>query len=688
MPLLPQFAPPYLQEKDMSILNLMDNFYAEAITINQSYWGEADTDLRFYNGDQSMLWNNYFGNIPSYNQGRQFNFNRIRRVVDVTSGYQRRNRKSTIVVPIENGDQVTADQFSKVLLNIHNRENVLETISDSFHGALVTGMNWLRVYLDYSSDPISGDIKVDNCPTNYVIADPYWTKPDMSDCNAIWIRSFLPKKSCLLLYPEATETILGLEGNANGNGKDGKFQFATESYNYGLKNLLTFDEYYYRDFRWQRKVVDITTGEAMEWDSDDDAKLRHLLQSYPNLTVVENQIPTVNLAVVIQGKVIYHGRNPLGIDNYPVVPVFAYYHPETPYYPWQKQGMVRGLRDAQFLYNRRRIIELKILESQITSGYIVKENALVNPKDLYFSGDGKHIILKEEAQMVDIQRIEAPQIPPSMIQLSELLAKEIMEVSGVNEELLGSAVDDKAGILSMLRQGAGLTTLQGLFDNLDRSQKLLGRLMIDLIQANYKPGKIKKILEGQEPTAQFYNEAFGKYHAVVEEGLNTTTQRQMQFAQMLELRKVGIPISDADLLEASTFQNKQKIIENIQQTTQAQQQMAQQRAQIEMQEIQSRIDLAQARAQADQGLGIERISRVQENQALAEERRAKALHDQDSALLEKIKAIKELESIDIAHIEKLVKLAESLKENNIPAQNGSEVGIRGQTLPELKGQFY
>jgi len=31
------------------------------------------------------------------------------------SGHQRRNRKSTIVTPVENGDEMTADQFTKIL---------------------------------------------------------------------------------------------------------------------------------------------------------------------------------------------------------------------------------------------------------------------------------------------------------------------------------------------------------------------------------------------------------------------------------------------------------------------------------------------------------------------------------------------------------------------------------------------
>jgi hypothetical protein len=37
-----------------------------------------------------------------------------------------RHRKSTIVVPVENADDMTADQFTKVLMNIHNREGRLK----------------------------------------------------------------------------------------------------------------------------------------------------------------------------------------------------------------------------------------------------------------------------------------------------------------------------------------------------------------------------------------------------------------------------------------------------------------------------------------------------------------------------------------------------------------------------------
>ena len=680
--LFPQLGPQYYDERHKGVLSRMEAAYAESITINQSQWAEADTDLRFYTGDQTM-WNDLYGNLPA-NRRRNFNFNRVRRVVDMVSGHQRRNRKSTICTPVENGDAETADQFTKILMWINNQEGVLDTISEAFQGSLITGMNFLQLWMDYREDPISGNIKVDNCAYNSFLVDPYMRKQDMSDCNYIWKRSYLTKRECIALLPEYTDEILSLWGHDN---RDGKFQYMPESYNYGLKNLLTYDEYYYRDYRTQKMLVDTTTGETMEWKSSSEERLREFLNVYPSVTVIEQEIPTVRLAIVVQAKVLYDGPQPTGVDSYMFVPVLTYYHPESPYWPFRVQGMVRGLRDAQYLYNRRRVVELDILESQINSGYIYKENALVNPRDVFLSGQGKGLALKSDANMTDVIQIQAPQIPPSMIQLSELLAKEIQEVAGVSDELLGfDNKDTLSGYHSMLKQSASTTTLQCIFDLLDKSQKLLGKKMIELIQANFTPGKVKKILEGEEPQPQFYSKAFGKYHAVVEEGLNTSTQQQMQMAQMLMLREAGVPITNEDLLEASTVQGKKKIIENMQQHQQQQMQMQQQQMEAALQEQAARTELAQARAVADRGLGVERESRVQENQALAVERRAAAVKDQEIGLLNLVKALKEVDNMDLDQIAKLIQLSRGMQESvgsqepaqenkNIrPEQNGSAAG--------------
>lgn len=648
--LFPDLGPQFYEENDNAILARMSTFYKDSITINQSFWEESQIDTRFEAGDQT-LWTDMYGLIPQ-NRRKQFNFNRIRRVVNMISGWQRRNRKSTVVTPVENGDAETSDQFTKILMWINQKEGVLDTVSEAFHGALVTGLNLLQIWVDYRQDPVSGSIRVDNCAHNSFLIDPYFRKKDLSDCNGIWKRSYLTRREVLSLLPEQTDDIMNLPAK---DDRDGKFNYMPESYNVGPKDLMAYDEFYYKDYRSQKMLIDTVTGETMEWRGDKDA-LKEYLRFYPQVTVTECEIPTVKLAVVVQGAVMYDGPNPIGTDRYPFIPVFGYYNPQMTDYPWRIQGVVRGLRDSQYLYNRRKVIELDILESQINSGFKYKIDALVNPKDVFLSGQGRGLALKQDAQMTDVEQILPPQIPPSMIQLSEILGREIQEISGVNEELLGSATDEKAGILSMLRQGAGLTTLQILFDQLDRSQKLLGSLMLDVVQSNFTPGKVQKIIE-QQPTAQFYNKAFGKYDAAVEEGVNTTTQRQMQFAQLMHLREAGLPIPDTVIIEAATIQNKKELIETMQNQADQQQQMEQMQMQAQLAELEANIGLTKARTVADQGLGVERFSRVGENEALAVERRAEAEKDRAMGTLNIVKAMKEIEGIDIEQLEKLIMLA-------------------------------
>lgn len=654
MTLFPQLTDAYYTDQDNSILKRMDYTYAKNITVNQSFWSEADIDHRFHAGDQT-LWNDIYGNVPAFRR-RQFNFNRIRRVINMIDGYQRDHRKSTICQPVESSDDQTADQFTKLLFHANQTGDILHTISDAFKGALIGGMNLMSVWMDYRNDPVNGDIKVDNVAYNGYLIDPYFKKMDLSDCNDIWTRKYLSRQQVISLLPGREDEIKNFKGWGN---RDGKFQFMPESYSYGMQDLLIYDEFWYMDSRRQKMLVDTKTGESIEWKGNED-DLAEFLRFYPQIVVIDNEIPSVKLAITVQGKVMYHGPNPLGIDEYPFVPVWGYYEPQIPYFPWRVQGVVRGLRDAQYLYNRRKVIELDILESQVNSGVIFKENALVNPKDAFLQGQGRSLALKADAQITDVQQIPAPQIPPSMMQLSELLGREIQEISGVNEELLGSAMDDKAGILSMLRQGAGLTTLRGLFDNLDRSQKLLGNLCIRLMQQNWTPGKVQRILQ-EEPTQQFYNRAFGKYDAVVEDGLNTSTQKQMQMQQLLQMRELGVPVPTNLLIENSTLQNKKELIDAIAQEEEQQAQAAEQQQQVQIQVLQAQIKDLEAKAMANEGLGVERASRVQENRALAVERLAEAEKDRDLGVLDRIKAAKELSSIDLDHLERALAIIDSLK---------------------------
>lgn len=649
MALFPQIDNLYYTSEDRSVHEMVEYFYASSIQINQSFWSEADIDARFKAGDQT-LWNDIYGNLPAFRK-RQFNFNRIRRVCNMITGYQRQHRYNTIVTPVHMGNERTADQLSKALFWANSNGNVMETISQAFDGAVTSGMNLLSVWMDYREDPINGTIKVDNCSYNEYLIDPFFKKHDLSDCRFVWTRKWLSKTEIKSLMVDKADEVDDMYARG---WRDGKFQFQPEAYNYAMQDLLSYDEFYYLDYRKRELLVDTETGETLEWASEDPELLRMYKNTYPQIKVIDQVVPTVKLVNLVNGKVMYHGRNPMGIDRYPFVPVMAYYSPEIPYFPWRIQGVVRGLRDAQYLYNRRKIIELDILESQITSGIKYKEDSLINPKDAFLQGQGRSLALKKEAQMDDVQVIAPPQIPESMIALSTMLGKEIEEISGVNEELLGSAVDDKAGVLSMLRQGAGLTTLQTLFDQLNQSQKYLGQIFLDIMTTNFTPGHFRRII-GEDITNEIYSKAFQKYDCTIEEGVLTATQRQLAFAQAFQLKQAGINIPDKYLIDHMSLQDKQSLLDDMEADRKKLEQQQQEQQKILNEEIIMRTKLAEASVLEKQGLAAERFSRVSENESLSIERKAQATYDE-------VRAIKELQQMDTLDIERMVGILGALKQ--------------------------
>jgi len=98
---------------DQTIISDFDEYYEEAYSAWNEFYPEAERDLRFYLGDQ---WDQQ-EKRQLFQEGRNaFVFNRVRRNVNLVTGYQRKHRLSSVVAPIENSDQETADQLSQLLL--------------------------------------------------------------------------------------------------------------------------------------------------------------------------------------------------------------------------------------------------------------------------------------------------------------------------------------------------------------------------------------------------------------------------------------------------------------------------------------------------------------------------------------------------------------------------------------------
>ncbi len=575
-------------------------------------------------------------------------------------GFQRRNRKSTITVPNQQDTDSLADDYNKVLKWSEDRDGFQEYLSQSFEGACDTGSNWLHLYPDYTLDPISGDLFTDSVAYCNILVDPFFRKQDLTDCTALWRRRWVNKTSAKALLPGHAKEI---DKMIPGGSKDGRFPLQAELVNMNTNALFALDEFHYRTTREATLIIDPKSGESTEWEDDEtdpQDMMQQVLQQQPWLMIKKVQVPTVKVCISVNDKNFYDGENLLRIDSYPFVPSLCYYEPDIQSYSWRLQGIVRNLRDSQYLYNMRKVIELDILQSQINSGWIYKVDRVVDPKAFRQSGQGFLVPLKagDEPIQSSIQRIDPPNIPQSMMELSRSLSEDITRISGVNEELLGSATDDKAGILSMLRQGAGLTTLQGIFDKLDYTQRLYGKIRLQAIRKNFSKGKITSIL-GHEPDERFFTSHSLKYSIAVEEGNYSTTQRQMELQQLLHFRELGMQGLDESIMDAAFITNKTKIKERMQQAQQQQQQQQQAEAQQNEKEQQSKIMSAFTKSRVD-------LAKEKELLANVDQLESKAAHEQQSADYELVRTMLELETMDLDVIKSSWEIAQAIKMQNDP----------------------
>lgn len=622
--------------------------YERAYMLLNTYYAEAYKDLSYYLGNQWSLEELAYLN----NQRRSsFTYNKIRRLINLVQGYQRKNRLATIISPIEDASEGTAGLFTDTMQYVMQHANGYEAISDAFKGALTTGISFLSPYMDYRNDPVSGDIKFHLDEWNAVIFDPFFTKRNLEDCTFIARRKYLSRTDLTSLFPEKEDVIMSLPWGT----RDDKFTYMPYARQWGMQKLMNTTEYWRTRWKTKEVLVDMATGETREWKGTRQ-RLRMVNQmlrdqGHAPLELMRKPVREVEKAVIVEGELIDYEINPYGYNDYPFVPFFAIFEPSYDLYTWKIQSLVRIVRDPQTELNKRRSKMVDIIDSQLNTGWIAKTNSVSNPTSLYKSGQGQVVFLKPEAQMSDVQRLNAPDIPQGQFALEAEFEKDIMEIAGVNSELFGMAENDKvetAGVLSKMRQSAGLVNLQDLFDGLRNSQKLLGEKCLALIQLNYTPEKIKLITK-KDPTPEFYSGSFSRYDVVVEEGVLTDTQRQTQFTQLLALKQMGLlpPEGDALIIKNSSLHNKkelQEAVESTQKQAQAVQQ-AQMQQQMEQQAVVTHS--LNAKADSDHALAQERIAKISTDHAMNVERLERAEQERNAGILNLVKALKELEGMDV-----------------------------------------
>lgn len=635
-------------------------FFFDAYRTWGVFYACAYRDLRAYAGDN---WTNLERTKLERQNRMVLELNKIRRVVNLYSGYERENRTQTVTAPVENSDEITADLFSNVMYYVYDKGNADYVFSEAFEHALKTGLSIVGLYMDYSKDKVHGDIKFYWKPFNALMLDPYFTKRDLSDCDQAATRDLLSKEMIKAMLPWIEESVIDqLPTGLN----DNKYQYLGiyRQYNatYIAKNLCTYDQHWKRITKAQKYLVDEESGACDEWEGTkaEEKQLKRDLEATPTVRLITTHKRTVELNIIVGGQLLYSGPDPTGLDNFPFMPLIMYHEPLIDTYELKIQGLVRSIRDAQRQYNRRHSQIIDLMESIINTGWITKNGAVLDPTMLLQAGQARQIVVNEGYDVnADVREITAPHIPPGYLQYQDIIDKNIMEIPGASDELLGlSSTGDSqvSGKLAEVRASNGLKGNRGIFDNLEQTKKYVGQLVLECIQKNYKPGKIQRIT-GQEPTEEFFSGNFSEYDCAIKQAVKTATQKEAYYFQLLQLIELGAPIPWEDVLEAAPLQGKTELLEKMQQR--AEQQQMQQEKMDEAEQLEKALTISQV--EQNTALAEERRARVLADIGLARERISEGEQNYAKALLDNARTAKEIQDMDRKRLFEVMKLATDIR---------------------------
>ena len=227
--------------------------------------------------------------------------------------------------------------------------------------------------------------------------------------------------------------------------------------------------------------------------------------------------------------------SPYWHNRFPLTPVWGYRRKRdnTPY------GLVRGMRDAQDDYNKRRSKALHLLATnQIVAeeGSVADWNEAVGEAQrpdgvVRLLPGGKKFEIRNQAVLAQ-----------SHVALMEHDARHIQEAAGITDENLGRNTNAISGKAIEARQNQGYTTSADLFDNLRLAIQLSGEKQLSLVEQYYTEEKTVRIT-GERSTnyATINDSATGeniitrlKADFVVDEQDYRTTVRQAMFETVLD----------------------------------------------------------------------------------------------------------------------------------------------------------
>ena len=475
-----------------------------------------------------------------------------------------------------------AEALTKVFMQISDNNQLPWVRSDVFLDGVFSSRGFIDARMEFD-DSLRGEVRITQLNPKNVLIDKDADSYDPDKWNDVIVTKWLTPDDIELAYSASAAKQLRDRGsNYAPYGYDsvdddrdrfgGRVTVAAYSSADASANLSRNIRVLERQHRKLDRVehfIDTKTGDMVpiptEWDRD---RISKYLADSPDIGVKRKLVKRIRWTVVADGLVLHDEWSPY--QHFTVVPYF-------PYFVYGATvGLVENLLGPQELLNKVSSQELHVVNTTANSGYIVRSGNLTNMSigELETRGSQTGIVI-EVKELEGIEKIQPNQTPTGLDRISYKAEEHIKTISGVSDYQLGSAREDVAAKSVLANKQSGQTNLAKPMDNLARTDALLARNVLAMIQAYYTEERLvtittdrlarkteQMVVNEVTPEGEILRDlSLGEYSVVVTSQPERDTFEDSQFDQAVRLRtEVGVQVPDRFIIQSSRLKNKSDII--------------------------------------------------------------------------------------------------------------------------------
>ena len=598
----------------------------------------------FYQGEQ---WDQTDVSMLDAEGRPALTINTILPTINTVLGEQSTRRADIQFKPRRGGDEEVAQTLNKLYMQIADN-NKLDWIEQQVFsdGLIMDGRGYFDVRMDFS-DHVEGEIRITAKDPLDILIDPDAKEYDPKHWNEIFETKWMTLDEIEEMYgTKKAEELQFIAENGNSFGRDsveyeetrygdtesmddylGASAYGEEEYR-NVKALRVIERQHKRITRVQC-LVDPDTGDQRPVpEAWNHRKAKSFAKKY-NLTLISKIQKKVRWTVTCDKVVLHDDWSPYA--GFTIVPYFAYFRRGRPF------GMVRNLLSPQEQLNKISSQELHIVNTTANSGWMVESGSLVGmtPDDLEEHGAETGLVIEYARGTNPPAKIQANTIPTGLDRISQKAAANIQAISGINESMLGTDSAEVSGIAIRAKQNRGAIMIQVPLDNLRKTRHYLAEKILELIQTFYTEQRIIQVtnesdpLQPREPMVinqmtpegRIINDlTLGEYDVVVSTAPARDSFDEVQFAEALNLRQVGVAIPDDAIIEYSHLAKKGELAKRIRTTTGIEKTPEQMEAammvqQMQMQEAQLELAKLEAEVQRITSEAAVNVAKAQTTQA-------------------------------------------------------------------------